>query len=573
MRTLALYGLAALVGMVGAAVAQENGPGKSTPTMPCSSDSLVTDSNSAQHTLYTFRGIAPDGRPGHAVSRAGDMDRDGHADILVARPRLDDPSRPGLVQIFSGRNGQVLRTFHGDRAGDGFGAAVSHAGDVNRDGYPDVLVGAPCDALAATDPGYVRLYSGRDGSILFTAAGSVPGDRFGWSVGSAGDVNRDGVPDLLVGALTGGGAREGTVTVFSGRDGNILHLWHGETGYDYFGYALSSAGDLNGDGHADVLVGAPEITSLRDTGYVRVISGRDGGTLFTCCDGYGPGFGTSVSSLGDLDGDGCPEFVVGCPSWKTTTGDVGQINVYRGQTGHLWYTCHGNSSSFGQTVDRIGDVNGDAIPDVVVGEPSNPMKGLWTGSVSVWSGNEGGHLCDLFGDQPGDGFGRCACSLGDVNRDGFPDLAGGALPRCSTTPGYVRILSGTRLPLAASTHQISIRARGSQVFTLQATADHALEFYCVLGSLSGTRPGFRLASRTVPLNPDPYFAFAVNHPDVRPLSRAQGWLDRSSGAQAAFLLPAGLPAEAAGLTLHHAYVLPGAAPLFVSNAVPLTLVP
>ena len=532
---------------------------------------LLAISAPAQHDIYTFRGNLPEERLGRAVSRAGDVNRDGYADILVGMPGSGTPCSPGKAQVLSGKEGRVLFTFLGNQAGDSFGAAVAGIDDVNGDGHPDLLVGAPCDQTASPNTGYVRVHSGKDGSVLFTVTGISGGDRFGWSVNCAGDVNRDNTTDFVVGALMGGTLKQGTVTVFSGRDASILHTFQGEATYDYFGYAVSGAGDVNRDGYADILVGSPELTLVRDNAYARVFSGKDGQVLVTCSGGSGAGFGTSVSGLGDIDGDGYADFVIGCPC-KPSLGE-GHISVYSGRTGQLYYTCHGESASFGQSVDSIGDVDGDRVTDLVVGEPGSLTAGPGTGCLTVWSGKNGNGRLTFSGDQPGDSLGVWVSGLGDVNGDGCPDLAAGALPLGNIRPGYVRVFSGTPLPLTTDTHLVSINALGSQVFFLDAGSKNALQVYALLGSLSGTRPGIQIGTRNLPLNPDPYFFFTVQYPNTLPLSRSVGCLDRNGKARPAFLLPPGLPAPTAGLTLHHAFLLPGTTPLFVSHAVPLTLVP
>ncbi|MHC4815998.1 MAG: hypothetical protein ACYTFN_23275, partial [Planctomycetota bacterium] len=121
-------------------------------------------------------------------------------------------SSSGSARVLSGKDGKILHTFNGDSAGDQFGVSVSGAGDVNRDGYADVIVGAYRDGNNDTNSGSARVLSGKDGKILYTYDGDFYGDYFGWSVSGAGDVDRDGHADLIVGSGYADYAR-----VFSGK--------------------------------------------------------------------------------------------------------------------------------------------------------------------------------------------------------------------------------------------------------------------------------------------------------------------------------------------------------------------
>ncbi|MHC4922419.1 MAG: hypothetical protein ACYTKC_22915, partial [Planctomycetota bacterium] len=152
-------------------------------------------------------------RFGISVSGAGDVNGDGHADLIVGANGDDNNgSSSGSARVLSGKDGKILHTFNGDSAGDQFGVSVSGAGDVNRDGYADVIVGAYRDGNNDTNSGSARVLSGKDGKILYTYDGDFYGDYFGWSVSGAGDVDRDGHADLIVGSGYADYAR-----VFSGK--------------------------------------------------------------------------------------------------------------------------------------------------------------------------------------------------------------------------------------------------------------------------------------------------------------------------------------------------------------------
>ena len=137
-----------------------------------------------------------------------------------------------------------LFTVRGDSANDFLGCSVSGAGDVNGDGTPDLIVGAPYDDNNGDESGSVCVLSGLDGSTLFTFNGDSAGDRFGDSVSGAGDVNGDGRADLVVGAPHDGGNR-GSVRVLSGLDGSTLFTFNGDSAGDYFGRSVSGAGAVS----------------------------------------------------------------------------------------------------------------------------------------------------------------------------------------------------------------------------------------------------------------------------------------------------------------------------------------
>ena len=197
------------------------------------------------------------------------------------------------------------------------------AGDVNVDGRADFIVGAWQAAPGGrADAGSAYVYSGADGSLLYQKDGGATGDTFGWSVSAAGDVNWDGMADFIVGATRadpGGRADAGSVYVYSGADGSLLYQRDGGAEYNNFGHSVSAAGDVNGDGKADFIVGErlADPGGRLGAGSAYVYSGADGSILYQK-DGVAANdrLGVSVSTAGDVNGDGKADFIVGA-FWPT----------------------------------------------------------------------------------------------------------------------------------------------------------------------------------------------------------------------------------------------------------------
>jgi hypothetical protein len=306
---------------------------------------------------------------------------------------------------FAERDVKVLQTWHGQPNGY-FGWAVSELADIDRDGVTDIITSEP---YANATAGITWVLSGRTGRRLYRFDGA-PADYQGASLADAGDTDRDGVHDIISGAS--GTAGPGRAYLYSGRTGRLLHRWEGEQPLDMFGSAVTSAGDVDHDGFADVAVGAQGASA------VYVYSGRTD-RLLRRIEGSG-GFGAGLDHVG-LDG-----LIVGSYSG-------GGVHVFAGARERFSLAPPPGASRFGTFfVAEVGRVDGDRVPDLYAADYNAAEGNGWAG---VYSGRDGSPIWAWPG-GPGDGRGP-GREAGDVDHDGRVDLAVGAY-----TAGRVDIFSG-----------------------------------------------------------------------------------------------------------------------------------
>ena len=371
---------------------------------------------------------------------------------MTVRVLLAIPALGMLEPVSFGQS--VLHTFKGDCPGDQLGLSVSAAGDVDGDGFSDLIVGVPRDYFNGDAPGSAHVYSGADGSLLYKFTGDLAKDWFGYSVSGAGDVDADGLDDLIVGAPLGdslaGNDYLGQARVYSGKTGSILHTLNGDSFSCLFGVAVSGAGDVNGDGHDDVIVGAvlgDKTPFDENSGSAWVISGKNWSALHVV---YGDSpedwFGYSVSGAGDVDCDGFADLIVGAWGSSNFGTESGMARVFSGMDGSTLYTFQGDLAGdlMGSSVSAAGDVDRDGHGDVIVGAPGDDSIVGSSGSAWVYSGLDGSVLYTFNGDDPGDVFGVAVSGAGDFNGDGFADLIVGARgdDNNGTDSGSTRVFSG-----------------------------------------------------------------------------------------------------------------------------------
>ena len=466
---------------------------------------------------FVINGEATLDESGYSVSAAGDVNGDGLADVIVGAYRADPAggADAGKSYVVFGKTSNTavdlsaLGTggfvINGVAANDVSGRSVSAAGDVNGDGLADVIVGAPQSdpSLAKVDAGVSYVVFGKatatsvdlatlaaDGAG-FAITGQTGGDLSGYSVKGAGDINGDGLADLVIGAPAAdplSGVDAGRAYVVFGKStttavdlsalGTAGFVISGATAGDQSGYSVSAAGDVNGDGLADLVIGAPG--SATSPGHTYVVFGKAASTAVDLANLGTGGFvingaapndqsGWSVSSAGDMNGDGLTDLIIGAAHaasgglgtagasylvyGKTSNTAIELANVAQGQGGFV-INGEAATNNSGASVSAAGDVNGDGLADLIVGAYSADPAGL----------NNAGRSYVIFGSNNVSSSQTAVDWLGTTGNDSH------------TSTGSQTLVGGTgNDTLTSSGADVLYGGAGNDVFVLDATTVTALQ--------------------------------------------------------------------------------------------------
>ena len=350
------------------------------------------------------------------VATAGDVNGDGYSDVIIGDYSFDFYRGKAFVYYGSvtGLSSLPDWTAVGEQADSWYGFSVSSAGDVNDDGYSDVIISAPSYSFECCE-GRVYVYYGSPNGLLQSPAWISNGESvtayYGESVSGAGDVNGDNFSDVIIGTFRQ--QPQGKAYVYHGSPLglSLSPNWIAEGDTAWFGYSVSSAGDVNNDGFSDVIVGNFSAHSKAYVyhGTASGLSNSYDWIYEGICSNYTIGW--KVSSAGDVNGDSYSDVIVMSPF-------IAKINMFLGsQTGVEdsadWTLDLPNFESF-WSIANAGDVNADSYSDIIIGSDEGRAY-LYDGSSSglsndpAWQINTGGDF-------------KTVSTAGDVNNDGFSDV-------------------------------------------------------------------------------------------------------------------------------------------------------
>jgi hypothetical protein len=388
----------------------------------------------SQHPSWIARGEDADSRFGFRACYAGDVNGDGYSDLIIGAPGFDH-GRGKAYLYLGGPQGLPARpdwTFEGEAPGDALGDRVGSAGDLNGDGFGDVYVTASGWRKGL---GKVYVFYGSPGGLARLPSWSAHGEgrpplSFGDCTVPTGDLNGDGYDDLAIGAYGYDGLR-GEVFVYNGSRSGLSPKpgWRaqGEARGDQFGYGLGPAGDLNKDGFDDLVIGSKYHSGAHPQdgkAYLYLGSAKGLGRASWTAEGgsQGANLGTRIYGAGDLDGDGFADILISAPY---ASGGLGELLAFKGgpqgldEGPFLRIAAPQGRSAFGYGLGPLGRLGEGLSPAFFVSSRSGQG-----GVVDLYAvGKDGAHwLQSLRSPRKDDRFGQWCAPAGDLNGDGAADL-------------------------------------------------------------------------------------------------------------------------------------------------------
>jgi len=370
---------------------------------------------------FTEKNITGNSSFGSAVASAGDLNGDGFADMIVAAPDFGESGRFGRVYIYFGSTNFDTTadvSLISNVTGRNLGVSVSSAGDFNNDGYDDVIVGSKS--------GKAFLYYGgevMDNVADLTFQGETGDTRFSYKVSCAGDMNNDGYTDVMIACYYNLDS-QGKVYIYlgnnSGNNSPDIILDEFKQSYGN-GISISSAGDLNNDGFDDIIIGSD---AQQDTGMAYIFKGDtipdDEPDLILKENGTSLLYGYDVSSAGDVNNDGFDDFLVNVAGAYYTQLFLGAA-VLDSIPDKLIY-CDSTSYNNGLEISSAGDLNNDGYDDFIIGNEKSLIQ-KWYASIYYGSENiDSLESYQIVGNSYSLYIDQCISKAGDINNDGFDDI-------------------------------------------------------------------------------------------------------------------------------------------------------
>lgn len=362
-------------------------------------------------------------------------------DANAEYPVLIDPVFTTLLEIDTVLNGSQIYNYYGD--------CVSNAGDVNGDGFDDILIGSPKFDNAFENAGKAELFYGNENGISGTPAWTMEGDsvfeQIGNSVSNAGDLNGDGFDDVIIGCenLSYGQSVEGGAFIYYGSASGLSatpdYVLERNQVAGNFAQSVSAAGDINNDNYDDVVIGSINYNNGTNRGAAWVYYGSATGVSngnFTHLYSTGLKYGESVSGAGDVNNDSYDDIIVGQADYNSGSYTaVGRVLVYHGSAAGItttaaWTKSYNDSQKYshlGTSVSNAGDVNNDGFDDVICGAPNyrTDVPTGYKGRAYVFLGSPTGLSTTAnktFTGTSSSYLGKSVSDAGDVNGDGFDDI-------------------------------------------------------------------------------------------------------------------------------------------------------
>ena len=456
--------------------------------------------------LITLDGNVANGNFGIKVASGGDIDGDGYGEILVGAPDYPLPSsKKGAIFIYYGSadgfdlaKTDTLRgnTLFPTATVNFLGYALSFAGDVNGDGYADILVGVEELQLSLVLEGSATGINTSGSGASATQLTGAATTNFGWDVSNAGDINADGYSDIMVASTNAGTHSGGEVYIYNGSSSGVettpVDTLANEISGSQFGHTLALAGDINGDGLSDV-------SSFAGGNFYVYYSDTTGAKTnkFFSTSKFSPTStstsvnGTAASGAGDVNGDGYSDIVAGSSFLNNGQLQEGGFFVYHGSSSGLntsaavSFQSNKANSSMGNSVSSAGDVNGDGYNDILVGvqnyevETGSGFHNNNRGLVLIYYGSSTGIVTaepdSIVGTETGAMLGASVSGAGDINGDGISDVIAGAPEKDngSTNEGVAYVYTGRTSYI------------GTSPLTLLSSATKTPATVSILGDING----------------------------------------------------------------------------------------